>query len=145
MAVVLVAEDDPDVSLALTIILRRAGHAVLAAADGVAAFELARECRPELVLTDLDMPGMTGLDLCRAVRLDPVLRDTPVVIVSGSLRHGDPRAAQVRACGVLLKPFANDELVGIVERLLAEGPHGHGEPDAGAPLPEVYVGQVAPA
>jgi CheY-like chemotaxis protein len=53
-----------------------------------------------VVLTDFDMPGMTGPQLCAAIRADAVLSDVPVAILSGSLRHGDPRAADVYACGV---------------------------------------------
>jgi CheY-like chemotaxis protein len=125
MTVVLVAEDNDDIRFALTFVLRRAGFTVLEASDGIAALKLAVRERPDVIVTDLDMPRLTGLELCQAIRGHHELRDTPVAILSGSLRPGDDRAAEVRLCGVLLKPIANQDLVTAVERLAARGRHEH--------------------
>lgn len=125
MAVVLVVEDDRDVNLILERLFTRAGFAVMTAADATAALRLATVSRPDVVVTDLDMPGMNGLQLCEALRADPALSDVPVAILSGSLRRGDPRPAQVRACGAWLKPFNNTDLVAAVRALLDTGPHDH--------------------
>lgn len=127
MAVVLVVEDDIDVNAVLTRLFTRAGFMVLSAPDGATALQVALERRPDVVLTDLDMPGLNGLQLCQAIRADPVLACVPVGILSGSLRFGDPRAAEVHACGVWLKPFASTALVSAVRDLLAAGRHDHGD------------------
>lgn len=134
MAVLLVAEDDVDVCGVLTMVFGRAGFTVVAAPDGVAALAAARRDRPDVVLTDLDMPRMTGLELCSAIRADPELADTPVAVLSGSLRPGDPRAAESHVCGVLLKPFSNAGLVAAVRQLAEHGPHGHAQVPSRCPL-----------
>jgi len=134
MAVVLIAEDDVDVRAVLERLFTRAGFTVLSAPDGAAALRIAASARPDVVLTDLDMPHMTGLQLCAAIRADPVLADVPVAILSGSLRPGDPRAADAHACGAWLKPFATAELVAAVRDLLAAGCHDHHVTPARCPL-----------
>lgn len=137
MAVVLIAEDDVDVRFVLKRLFTRAGMAVLTAADGVSALQVAVERHPDVVVTDLDMPGMTGLQLCAAIRADRMVGDVPVAILSGSLRPGDSRAVDVRACGTWMKPFASVELIGAVKRLLAAGHHDHqGDP---SPCPLIAI------
>jgi CheY-like chemotaxis protein len=90
----------------------------VAAADGAAALDAVRRHRPDVVVTDLDMPRMTGLDLCRAIRADAQLRHIPVVLASGSLLPDDRRAAEVGANATLLKPFLPAQLLDMVARLL---------------------------
>ena len=125
MAVLLIAEDDDDVRMLLKRIFSRAGFTVHVASEGASALRLARTTRPDVVLTDLDMPTMNGLELCRAIRLDPVLAGTPVAVLSGGLRPGDARVAGANLCEVLLKPFVNADLVAAVRRLADAGPHDH--------------------
>jgi CheY-like chemotaxis protein len=134
MTVVLVAEDDGDVCLVLARLLERAGFTVLTAADGRAALQMAVLHHPDVVLTDFDMPGMTGLELCRAIRADAELSAVPVAILSGRLQPGDPRAEGVHLCGVMLKPFDNRELVAAVRKLAEVGPHDHAAGADGCPL-----------
>jgi CheY-like chemotaxis protein len=116
--VIVVAEDHEDIRYVLKRSLERAGHVVVAAADGVAALAAIREHLPELVVTDVDMPNMTGLDLCRAIRADRRLRHIPVVLASGSMLPGDARAADVGATATLLKPFLPAQLQALVQDLL---------------------------
>ncbi|MCA2211762.1 response regulator [Jidongwangia harbinensis] len=134
MTLLLIAEDDPDVSFTLERIFLRAGCTVLTASDGVAALEIAVQHRPGVILTDLDMPRMTGLELCREIRGHADLHRTPVAIVSGSLIPGDPRAAEAGLCAVVPKPFARDVLVGAVQHLADAGPHSHTAGSAECPL-----------
>jgi CheY-like chemotaxis protein len=131
---VLIVEDDRDVSTLLERLLTRVGYSVSTAPDGTTAFRLATTSRPDAVVTDLDMPGMTGLELCEAIRTDPVLHDVPVAILSGSLTPGDPRPAAVRACGAWPKPFTSTELVAAVKALLAAGRHEHHGVSSACPL-----------
>jgi CheY-like chemotaxis protein len=116
--VIVVAEDHEDIRFVLQRALERAGHQVVVAADGAEALTAIRRHRPELVVTDVDMPKMTGLDLCRAIRADEALRHIPVVLASGSLLPGDDRAAEVGASATLLKPFLPAQLLACVQSLL---------------------------
>ncbi|GAA3343249.1 hypothetical protein GCM10020358_81240 [Amorphoplanes nipponensis] len=133
MTVLLIAEDDDDIRAVLERIFRRTGFSVLVAADGRQALRMAVEARPELILTDLDMPGLTGLELCRAVRAEPALNEVPVALISGSLTPGDPRAVEAQACAVVLKPFTGPLLVTEIESLVRAGRHPH--PDIGSRCP----------
>lgn len=115
---IMVAEDHEDILYVLKRALERAGHEVVTATDGAAAWEAVRLHRPDVVVTDVDMPRMNGLELCRAIRADPELRHIPVVLASGSLLPGDPRAVEVGASATLLKPFVPAQLLDCVRALL---------------------------
>jgi CheY-like chemotaxis protein len=125
MAVVLVAEDDQDIAAILTRLLTRAGHTVRHEPDGTAAFERAVADHPDVVLTDLGMPRMDGLELTRAIRRHPGVADTPIVMLSGHLHPGDHEPISAGVCAVLLKPCPNDKLRAVVLELADRGPHAH--------------------
>ena len=116
---IVVAEDHEDIRFVLIRALERAGHDVVGAPDGDAAWEAVRRLRPDVVVTDVDMPGMNGLDLCRAIRADEDLRHIPVIMASGSLLPGDGRAEAAGASATLLKPFLPAELLSCVAEVLA--------------------------
>ena len=115
---IVVAEDHEDIRFVLTRALERAGHEVVATCDGAAALEAVCTHHPDIVVTDVDMPHLNGLDLCRAIRADAALRHIPVVLASGSLMPGDSRAAEAGASATLLKPFLPAELLACVDGLL---------------------------
>lgn len=125
MAVVLIAEDDQDIAVILTRLLRQAGHTVTHAPDGRVAFDEALVNRPDVVLTDLGMPRMDGLELTRAIRDDADLSDLPIVMLSGHLHPGDTGPVAAGVCAVLLKPCPNDRLRAVVQDLADRGPHAH--------------------
>lgn len=79
---VVVADDDPGVTWFIADLLRTAGCEVHEALDGRAALDLALRVSPELVVSDILMPGMDGFALCRALKRDVALRDTPVILLS---------------------------------------------------------------
>ncbi|MFF0375555.1 response regulator [Actinoplanes missouriensis] len=133
MPVLLIAEDDEDIALVLTRVFKRAGMTVLRAADGQAALELIVEHHPDVVVTDLGMPRMDGWELIAAVRSRPEVADTPIAILSGHLRPGDPRAGTAQCCAILLKPCPNDQLLATVRELLAIGPHDHDSSESRCP------------
>jgi CheY-like chemotaxis protein len=139
MAVVLIAEDDEDIAVILARLLKRAGHAVLHEPDGLAAFESAVANRPDVVLTDLGMPRMDGLELTRAVRAHPDLAGTPIVMLSGQLHPGDSQPAEAGVCAVLLKPCPNDRVVATVGELARRGTHEHGDDTAECPRRSVVI------
>jgi len=79
---VVVADDDPGVTWFISDLLRTAGCEVHEALDGLSALDLAFRVQPELVVSDILMPGLDGFALCRALRRDVALRDTPVILLS---------------------------------------------------------------
>ncbi|HSY25774.1 MAG TPA: response regulator [Polyangiaceae bacterium] len=79
---IVVADDDPGVTWFISDLLRTAGCEVFEALDGTAALELAYRMQPELVVSDILMPGLDGFALSRALRRDVALRDTPVILLS---------------------------------------------------------------
>lgn len=113
MSLVLVADDEPAVLEVLTEVVEDLGHQVVRAHDGREALQLARTQRPNLVVTDHMMPRLSGLDLCRAIREDEALRETPVILLSAAL----PPEAQ-EAYAYLAKPFELDDFEALVKRTL---------------------------
>ena len=77
-----------------------------------------RKHRPELVVADVDMPHMTGLELCRAIEEDPALAGTPVVLITAYLLPGDPRMTGSGAAAVSGKPFGVPDLSAALRRHL---------------------------
>jgi len=93
---------------------------VVTAEDGASALALARQEQPRLIVSDLDMPGMNGAALCRAVREDAAIADTPfLMILPGDDAHDRVRAIRAGADDVITKPLQRVELIGTVSRFLA--------------------------
>lgn len=120
MAVIVTADDDEDIRTVTARTLRRAGHTVITAADGVEALAAARTHRPDLVVTDVEMPRMSGLQLCRALRDDVHLHHTPVLVVSGSTDLHDEQITDAEVSAVLAKPWIPRALLHHVDDLLGQ-------------------------
>lgn len=81
---VLIVEDDPDAAQALAMLLRAAGHDVAIAASGGDGLDAARAFRPDVVISDVHLPGgLDGLEFARRIRSEPTLRDVLLVAMSG--------------------------------------------------------------
>ncbi|MGK2911082.1 MAG: ATP-binding protein [Sphingobium sp.] len=109
---ILVADDNADMRDYIVRLLREADFQVDAVADGDAALRKMREVRPDLLLSDVMMPGMSGFDLLAAVRADPLMKDTSVILLSA--RSGEEARVEGLEAGAddyLTKPFAARELV----------------------------------
>ncbi|MCW2601796.1 MAG: response regulator [Frankiales bacterium] len=118
---VLVVDDDPDVgTYTRTVLVRRGGFEVLALADPFLARAAVEDFRPDVVVTDIEMPGMSGLELISLLREDqPGL---PVVVITAHVSVDYAVAAlRSQADEFLTKPVASSELISIVNRLAAEG------------------------
>jgi CheY-like chemotaxis protein len=111
-----VIDDDRFIRYLLDLHLRKAGYEVFAAEDAVAAGHLIVECKPDLILCDVDMPFMDGYEFVSALRADPVTRDIPVIFLTVNKSVGE-RAKQLGA-GHLVKPVMADELLLTVAELL---------------------------
>jgi CheY-like chemotaxis protein len=98
---------------------------VLTAADGVQAFSLMRAHAPDLIVTDLSLPGMDGFELIARVRNDPRLRSIPIICLSGygGTEH-DERARAAGCNRILQKPCMPDELAAVVSDEIAHAAKG---------------------
>lgn len=117
-AIILVVERDPHVRALEAFFLNEAGYGVEFAPDGVAALELAREMKPDIIITEVLVPKLDGLALCRAIRKEPALKDTVVLIFS--ILAAQSRAREAGADAFLMKPLAEQRLVQTVRDLLAK-------------------------
>ena len=116
----LIVDDNADISDYMSLTLQP-HYRVLKAADGYEALRKATQHLPDLIITDLMMPGMDGYQLCSAIRQSQVLADVPIVIVSARSDDEDRvRGYEDGADGFLLKPFNPDELRAMVSRLLRQ-------------------------
>jgi CheY-like chemotaxis protein len=116
-ALVLVVERDPYVRELEAFFLNDAGYSVDFVADGLAALAAAREQKPAIVVTEILVPQLDGLALCRAIKDDPALSGTVVLVFSILAAHG--RAREAGADAFLMKPLAERQLVQTVRELLA--------------------------
>jgi len=118
---ILVVDDSKTIRTLVKNGLEKEGFQVLMAEDGRNALELMRLRPPDLVLSDIDMPGMTGTELCRAVHSDPELSAIPFVVMSANKdRAVMRRMLQWGASAYLVKPFNLEQVVITVEKLLSD-------------------------
>jgi DNA-binding response OmpR family regulator len=118
-AVILVVDDEPALAETLAYSLRREGYHVLVTGDGPTAVRLAYTEHPDLLILDLMLPGMSGFEVCRAVRRDLTL---PILILSARDGEGDKvQGLDLGADGYLTKPFSLRELLSRVRALLRRG------------------------
>jgi DNA-binding response OmpR family regulator len=120
VATVLVVDDDPDLRDLAAIKLGRAGHAVITAEDGYQALAVADTARVDVVVMDVTMPGLSGVDVVRRLRAMPAMRPVPVIMVTA--RTGDAAVEEAFAAGAdeyLTKPYRPAELADRVAALLA--------------------------
>jgi len=116
-AIILVVERDPHIRDLESYFLNEAGFAVEFASDGVAALEQAQKLRPDIIISEVLVPKLDGLALCRTVKRDPNLRGTVVLIFS--ILAVQARAREAGADAFLMKPLAEKRLVDTVRQLLA--------------------------
>jgi CheY-like chemotaxis protein len=108
-AKIAVIDDDRFIRYLLDMHLRKAGYEVFTAEDAVAAGRVILECKPDVVLCDVDMPFMDGYEFVSALRADPATRHIPVIFLTVNKNVGE-RAKELGA-GHLLKPVMLDELL----------------------------------
>jgi DNA-binding response OmpR family regulator len=117
---ILVADDDRDIRDLVSFKLQQAGHQVIAVENGVQALDAARRSHPDLIVLDVMMPGLSGIDVTRELRADPDRSSVPIILLTAKAQETDVEAGF--AIGVddyVTKPFSPRELVSRVQAVLA--------------------------
>lgn len=115
---VLVIEDEPNISEAIRFILRRDGWTVTVLDSGEHALATIAERRPDLVILDVMLPGVSGFDVLRAIRADGAVRDLPVIMLTAKGQAAARELARESGASLFMaKPFANSELLAAVRQL----------------------------
>lgn len=116
-ALILVVERDPHVRELEAYFLEEAGYSVEFAGDGITALQRARELHPDILITEILVPKLDGLALCRKLKAEPGTRDIAVLVFSIMMASG--RAREAGADAFLRKPLVESRLVETVRELIA--------------------------
>lgn len=121
MLTIVIAEDEPNVVELVRVTLEDDRVRVVAAPDGTSALELAARLQPGLVLLDVGLPDVSGVEVCRRLRLDPSTAATPIVMLTAAAQQEDvARGLAAGATVYLTKPFSPVRLLSLVEQLLPD-------------------------
>ena len=102
-------------------LLARTSYRLIEAGDGEAGVAAAREMRPDLVIMDIQLPKLSGLDATRELRADPATADIPIVVITSfALAGDDDKARDAGATAYLAKPYSPRELLEIIRKLAPE-------------------------
>ena len=115
MATVLIVEDNPTNMTLAVFLLQSAGHTVLSATDAEAALTLARDEQPHLILMDIQLPGMDGLEATALLKRDDATRHIPVIALTALAMKGDEERIRAAGCdGYIAKPVAYREFLAMI-------------------------------
>ena len=117
---ILVVDDDAAVRMVLQLAFERTEYQVDAAEDGEGALALARQTPPDLMLLDIGMPGMDGLEVCRRLKAEPATSGIKIVLLTARVQERDREIGMAAgADGYLTKPFSPRAVIAYVDEALA--------------------------
>ena len=120
MATVLIVEDNPTNMTLAVFLLQSVGHTVLSALDAEAGLMLAREAQPDLILMDIQLPGMDGLEATALLKGDEATRAIPVIALTALAMKGDEQRIRAAGCdGYITKPMRYQEFLVTIATQLA--------------------------
>ena len=115
MAKVLIVEDNPANMTLAIFLLESAGHVVINATEAEAGLTLARDEQPQLILMDIQLPGMDGLEATRLLKQDDATRGIPVIALTALAMKGDEERIRAAGCdGYIAKPLAYKDFLAMV-------------------------------
>jgi two-component system chemotaxis response regulator CheY len=118
MTRILIVEDEPDLQHLLKIFLSKAGYEIQLASDGAQGLQKVQESRPDLIVTDIMMPNMDGLEMIHEIRKTIPKEELPIIVSSAVAPDA---ASQALTNGYMRKPITMGQLKGLVEKVL----HAH--------------------
>lgn len=118
LATILVVEDTPSEMELMSLYLREGGYTVITSVDAKAAIDLALLHQPNLIISDVVMPGMSGFELCRSLRKNPITANIPVVFCTSKNQDIDRLWGMKQgASAYITKPFTREDLLSAVQTL----------------------------
>jgi len=118
---ILIADDERALRLLIAGTLEIGEYDILEADNGIQALDLVKRERPDLIILDVMMPGMTGYEVCKRIKTNPDIADTKVLILTAKGPQSDKEAAwEALADFYLAKPFSQMELLSMVEEVLSK-------------------------
>ena len=122
---ILIVEDNELNMKLFNDLLAAHGYETLPTRDGLEALEIARRERPDLIIMDIQLPGISGLEVTRMIKDDELTKSIPVIAVTAFAMKGDENKIREGGCeAYVAKPIRIDELVGVVQTFLGEGAEG---------------------
>ncbi len=121
MAKILIVEDNPANMKLTTLLVRKAGHTALCAVDAESGLTLARAEQPQLILLDIQLPGMDGLAATRLLKKDPATAAIPIIALTAMAMKDDQEKTKAAGCDAYIaKPLRYRELYAAIDTLLTE-------------------------
>ena len=121
MATILLVDDEPTIRVLIRASLAGTGYRLIEAADGATGLELARRERPDLILLDIVLPRLSGLEVCWALKEDPATAGMPVYLLTGLVQQTERKTAKEHgAQGFIAKPFSPAALVACIDEALQQ-------------------------
>jgi len=117
---ILIVDDEPNIVLALELLMKKEGYEVHTVDDGERAFQAAKELRPDLILLDIMMPKMDGYEVCQRIRSDASLKDVSIIMLTAKGREVEKaKGLALGADHYITKPFSTRQVVMKVKEILA--------------------------
>ena len=118
---VMLVEDNPQNMKLLEMLLRSKSYVLLKACDGETALDMATREQPDLIVMDMQLPGMSGIEVTKQLRQMPVFHHTPIIALTAYAMRGDKERFLEAGCNAYLsKPISTRELPGIIDKMLQE-------------------------
>ena len=119
---VLLVDDDPDIREIISYNLEKADYRVLTASDGIEGIKMCKKHKPDLVLMDVMMPGMSGFEVARELQFNEATKDIPIIFVTGfGIKEASTSVVPPEGYGYVVKPFTKAELANAIESVLFNG------------------------
>ncbi|PJF25954.1 MAG: hypothetical protein CUN53_10165 [Phototrophicales bacterium] len=123
---ILCVEDNPQNMRLVRKILCSAGYEVIEAVDGISGIAAAREQNPDLILMDVNLPDIDGLEATRQLKADPQVSAIPILALTANAMHGDRERCLEAGCnGYIPKPITKNELLNTVVHFIKQSEHKH--------------------
>ena len=116
---ILVVEDHEDNRRILRDLLTSSGFVVIEATTGIEGVQLTKSHLPDLILMDIQLPGIDGYEATRQIKADPSLKDIPIIVVTSYALSGDAKKAFEAGCdGYIAKPYSPREMLRRIQKIL---------------------------
>ncbi|MBF0594786.1 MAG: response regulator [Candidatus Omnitrophica bacterium] len=119
MAHILICDDDPTIQKLVSEFLKRDGHQVTQAKDGIDALVILKKEKPDLLVLDVMMPEINGYDVCHNIKFDAHLKDLPIIILTSRDQELDPRLGALMGIDYMHKSCSPKDLVAKIKSILA--------------------------